>query len=129
MPIPIVLDLGGVRLEGELADTPAGSALAGRLPVELRVQRWGEEYYGDLGTPLGKFGGETRQVMAVGELAYWAPGNALCLFFGPTPVSQGSEPRAASPVHPVGKAGGDWSAVKALPGSVRARMDRRTAGS
>jgi len=40
--------------------------------------------------------------MKVGEVAYWPQGQALCFFFGPTPVSRGSEPVAISPVSPVG---------------------------
>ena len=41
--------------------------------------------------------------MAIGELAYWPPGNAFCIFFGPTPVSCGNEPRAANPCNPLGQ--------------------------
>jgi hypothetical protein len=122
MSTPIALELEGVRLEGELAEGPVKAALAARLPLELTLQRWGDEYYGEVGAPLGRFEGETVDVLAVGDLAYWEPGNALCLFFGPTPASRGDEPRAASPVHRVGRVDGDWAAVKALGPSVRARV-------
>jgi len=44
-----------------------------------------------------------RAEVAVGDLAYWPPGQALCLFFGPTPASVGDEPRAASPANVVGR--------------------------
>ena len=122
MSKPIVLEIEGVRLEGHLEESSAAEALAERLPLEVKVQRWGDEYYGSLGAPLGHFEGETAQIMAVGELAYWDPGNALCLFFGPTPASLGGEPRAASPVHRIGQVEGDWVAVKALGPSVVARL-------
>jgi len=39
----------------------------------------------------------------VGDVAYWPQGEALCLFFGPTPASTDEEPRAASPVTVVGR--------------------------
>jgi hypothetical protein len=29
----------------------------------------------------------------MGDLGYWAPGHAFCIFFGPTPMSLGSEIR------------------------------------
>jgi hypothetical protein len=124
----VVLEVGGVRLSGELADSPVAAALAARLPVEVTLQRWGDEYYGSVGAPLGRFEGETVEVLAVGDLAYWDPGNALCLFFGVTPASLGDEPRAASPVHRVGHLSGDWSAVKALGPSVRARLAAKGEG-
>ena len=67
-----------------------------------------------------------REVMEIGEVAYWPPGRALCVFFGPTPASAGAEPRAASPVNPVGALSGESDALVAtlssLPGSVRARL-------
>jgi hypothetical protein len=53
--------------------------------------------------------------MAVGEIAYWPPGSAFCIFFGPTPASEGSEPRAASPVNPAGQIEGDATAFSSVP--------------
>jgi len=50
----------------------------------------------------------------VGDLAYWPPGNAFCIFFGPTPVSRGDRPRAASPVNVFGRLLGDATAFRAV---------------
>ena len=47
------------------------------------------------------------QDVAVGALAYWPPGSAFCIFYGPTPVSRGDRPRAYSPVNPFGRVRGD----------------------
>ena len=119
-----VLKIGSVRLDGELADTSAGRAFVPLLPLGFSMERWGDEYYGDVGVPVGGVAGETVEVLEVGDLAYWEPGNALCLFFGRTPASRGGEPRAASAVHPVGRARGDWSAVKRLGPRVQAQLER-----
>ena len=43
----------------------------------------------------------------MGDLGYWPPGKAFCIFFGPTPASCGSEIRPASPVNVFGKLEGD----------------------
>ncbi len=118
----VILEIGGVRLVGRLLEAPAASALARRLPLELSAERWGDEYYGDIGEGLGSFSGAKIELLEVGDLAYWEPGNALCLFFGPTPASRGSKPQAASPVFRVGRLEGDWPAVKALGRSVRIRL-------
>ena len=46
---------------------------------------------------------DASDVVEVGDLAYWPPGLAFCVFFGRTPASQGNEVRAASPVNVVGR--------------------------
>ena len=119
------LELGGVALEGQFNDSATAAAIAAACPLDIRLSRWGDEYYGDCGVVAG---GEpdAREVMEIGEVAYWPPGRALCVFFGPTPASAGTEPRAASPVNPVGtlrgKTGALVAALSSLPGSVSARM-------
>lgn len=123
MPTPITLRIGTEDLTGHLNDSPTARALAARLPLKIRMSRWGDEYYGAIGQPLGVAEApDARAEMAVGELAYWPPGNALCLFFGPTPASTGSEPKAASPVNPVGLVGGDLAALRGLGRSVEAMV-------
>lgn len=81
--------------EAELDDSETARAIARALPIRARARRWGEEIYFqiDVDRPLS---GDARETMEVGELAYWPPGKAFCIFFGPTPASRGSEPRAAS---------------------------------
>ena len=89
------------------------------------MSRWGDEYYGDVGDPLGvALVAEGRDVLEVGELAFWSPGNALCVFFGPTPASEGDEPRAASDVNPLGRITADATVLRPLGGSVRVRVER-----
>ena len=66
------------------------------------MSRWGDEYYGSVGLGLEN-DADARDVLEVGEIAYWPPGDALCVFFGPTPASKGSEPRAASAVTVLGR--------------------------
>ena len=107
----IRLEIGGITLTGELYETDAAKRLEPLLPVQVTMTRWGEEYYGTLLPPLGDCEGDTTEVLEVGELAYWEPGDALCLFFGPTPASEGQECRAASNVNVFGKVIGDLSAL------------------
>jgi hypothetical protein len=61
--------------------------------------------------------------MEVGELAIWPQGRALCIFFGPTPASINEEPRAISPVNPIGKIEGDVKLLKKLPASIHVQVD------
>lgn len=98
----IVLEVGDVTLEGELNDSSTAQELIAALPISDQATVWGEEIY--FPTPVRLSESEDAQeVVPVGTLAYWPPGSALCVFFGPTPASQDDEPRAYSPVNIVGK--------------------------
>ena len=102
----IRISVGKLSLVAELNGSPTATALARALPFSATVNTWGEEIY--FATPVAaKPSADARAEMAVGEVAYWPPGQALCVFFGRTPASIGSEPRAASPVNPVGSIVGD----------------------
>jgi hypothetical protein len=57
-------------------------------------------------------------------LGYWPQGHALCIFFGPTPVSRGDEIRPASPVNIVGKIQGDLGVLKGVAEGTRVRLEK-----
>jgi len=117
MPTKITLKAGDHTLAGVLNDSETAQALVKRLPLKFSLSRWGEEYYGGIGKSLGvPEATEARDLMRVGELAFWIPGNAFCIFFGPTPASTGQEPRAASNVNPVGQLEGEYLNVLRKPG-------------
>lgn len=113
MPKKITITAGKVRLPATLNDTASARAVSNALPIEARANRWGEEIYFEIPVRLEE-SSDARAEMHVGELAYWAPGSAFCIFFGRTPVSEGVAPRAASPVNPLGKVDGDATAFKAV---------------
>ena len=119
MAAKIKLSTGGVEFEATLNDSETAAALAKLLPTDVDMSRWGEEYYGGLDASLDvPVAADARTEMAVGELAYWKPGNALCIFFGPTPASVGDEPRAASDVNPIGELTSDPSLLKDMASSI-----------
>ncbi len=97
---------GQVEAVADLASTPTADALWAALPLAGRANRWGDEIYFEipLDMPQEK---EAREVMEAGEIAYWPPGTAFCIFFGRTPASRGDEIRAASPVNVLGRIAGD----------------------
>ncbi|MCU0852934.1 MAG: hypothetical protein MUC90_06780 [Thermoplasmata archaeon] len=81
-------------------------ALTSSLPFASKANRWGDEVYfeGPFHSPLEA---DARAEMAIGEVAFWPDGDAVALFFGPTPVSSGREPRAYSPCNLIGSIEGD----------------------
>jgi hypothetical protein len=116
---------GEVELKAELNESVSAEVLVKKLPLELRMSRWGDEYYGDCGVSVEE-GSEARELMEVGEVAIWPPGSALCIFFGPTPASTGEEPRAASKVNPIGRISSGAEALKKLGPSIQVRVESAT---
>ncbi|MHC4704851.1 MAG: cyclophilin-like family protein, partial [Planctomycetota bacterium] len=84
--------------------------------------RWGGEIYFSIPASCELETG-SREVLEVGELAYWPPGRAFCIFFGPTPASQGDDIRAASAVNIIGRLEGDFSALWDVPDGARMSIE------
>jgi hypothetical protein len=80
------------------------------LPIRGNANRWGDEIYFSIPVNLGEE--KARAEVEIGGIAYWPPGKALCIFFGPTPVSQHGEPRAYSPVNVFAKVLGDATVLR-----------------
>jgi hypothetical protein len=95
-------------------------AIADALPLADDATRWGDELYFSI--PVALEPETTREEVPVGALAYWPAGNALCLFWGPTPASRNTEPRAAGPVAVVAKVT-DTSPLADLEGGARVRVE------
>jgi hypothetical protein len=120
--VSIRIDIGGLILGGWVRDQGTGALLLQSMPIEFPMSRWGDEYYGGIGLDAS-CEGEMVEVVEVGDLAYWPTGDALSVFFGPTPASQGDEPRAASPVCVLGHVDTDPQALRGLPPTVTARLE------
>lgn len=102
----IRITAGAVTVDAQLDDSPTAEAIWQALPITAQANRWGQEIY--FAIPVyEKQADDARADVAVGELGYWPPGNAFCIFFGKTPASLDDEPRAASPVNPIGRVVGD----------------------
>jgi len=76
-------------------------AIWSKLPIKGKANTWGDEIYFPI--PVQVDAENQSEVVQMGDLAYWPPGNALCIFFGPTPASWDKEIRPASPVNVIGR--------------------------
>jgi hypothetical protein len=104
---------GDMQLRAELDDAPSANAIAGILPITAVPNVWGDEFY--FAIPLSlELDATAATVVPVGTIGYWPPGNALAIFFGPTPMSTGSEPVAASEVNVVGRILGDAARLRTV---------------
>jgi len=108
----IVITVGEVSAEAQLNESPTATAIWGALPISAEADTWGDEIYFDVGVTAGLE--SLREVVEAGDLGYWPPGRAFCIFFGPTPMSRGGEIRPASPVSVVGRIAGDPKVFKTV---------------
>ena len=108
----IQITAGEVTVEAELNETETAQAVWDGLPIEGVANTWGDEIY--FSTPVALELEAGQEVVEMGDLGYWPPGKAFCVFFGPTPASRGDEIRPASPVTVFGRVVGAAAALKAV---------------
>ena len=120
----IIITAGSVTAEAELNDSKTASALWDALPIRARANTWGDEIYFGIPVHVDE-APDARAEVAVGEIGYWPPGHAFCIFFGPTPASRGPEPRAASAVNPLGRIIGDAKAFKSVRDGETVTIERK----
>ena len=119
----ITIQAGDVSMPAELNDSPTVRKIWEALPIEGRANLWGDEIY--FAIPVDADQEEdARADVDVGELGYWPVGSAFCIFFGPTPVSSGNRPRAASPVNILGTIVGDVTQFHVVKSGERVRLSR-----
>lgn len=119
----IIIAVENVSMEAEVYDTPTGRAILAALPIEGTANVWGDEIYFDIPVMLDSEP-DAKETVAVGDLGYWPEGSAFCIFFGPTPVSQGDMPRAYSPVNVFGSIIGDAGIFKQVHAGSPVRVEQ-----
>ena len=119
----IRITAGSISMEAELAESGTADAFWEALPITGSANVWGEEIYFQVpvDAPLEA---SAREEMEVGEIAYWPPGSAFCIFFGRTPASVDDAPRAASAVNPLGKVSGDPKDFLSVRSGEEVRLER-----
>ena len=124
MACAIRITAGQVAAVAQLNDSKTASAIWDALPLEAKAETWGDEIY--FGIPVRAEADGAKEVVGLGDLAYWPPGHAFCIFFGPTPASRGNEIRPASPVNVVGRVSGDATVFKKIRAGTRVTLERST---
>ncbi|MBW8057657.1 MAG: cyclophilin-like fold protein [candidate division NC10 bacterium] len=118
----ILIKTGDVTTQGVLNDTSTANAVWEALPVTGKANTWGGEIY--FAIPVKEELEPTaRETVEKGDLGYWPPGRAFCIFFGPTPASTGTEIRPASAVNIIGHIEGDPAIFKKVKDGARIQID------
>ena len=122
----IKIKAGAIEAVAELNETKTAEAIWQALPIKGSANRWGDEIYFSI--PVSLEPEDAQELVSIGDLGYWPPGTAFCLFFGPTPMSKGHEVRPASPVNVFGKVIGDTNVLRQVASGTQITVDKETQG-
>lgn len=123
MTTPIRIKAGKITVDGELTDTALAKAVADKLPIETAPSEWGDEFYFGISVRSGLDETATKNVK-IGDIGFWPPGNAMAIFFGPTPMSVGNDPVPASAVNLIGRITGDATLLRQASGTRTIRIEK-----
>ena len=106
MKYRITVDFPEIKtIELELTDETSPSTVRSflnYLPFSVKINSWGEELYTNK-TPVSIGEENAESLVDLMDVAYWPPGKAICLFFGPTPIETKDKIKPYSPVNVIGK--------------------------
>ena len=108
----IKIEFENISIDAVLNDSETANKIKKILPISNSVNTWGDEIYFSIGVNDDE--NDSKEVVELGDLGYWPPGNAFCLFFGLTPASEGDKIMPASPVNVIGKILGDLEILKSI---------------
>ena len=118
----IKITAGSVKADAVLDESSTAQAVWDALPLSIPGDTWGDEIY--FGIPVKAKPERPQETVEMGDLGYWPPGSAFCIFFGPTPMSRGAEIRPASPVNVFGRIVGDPKVFKKVAAGTTIRIER-----
>jgi hypothetical protein len=118
----ITITTEDLKVDASLNDSETAQKIWKTLPIEGSVNTWGDEIYFSIPVNVGLE--NAKAVVSEGDLGYWPPGSAFCIFFGTTPVSRGNEIRAASPVNIFGKVIGDPKVFKKVSSGAKIIVEK-----
>jgi uncharacterized protein len=121
-PRRIRITAGSVAADALLDESETARLVWDALPLTVAGETWGDEIYFSI--PVKAKLERPLETVELGDLGYWPPGTAFCIFFGPTPMSRGQEIRPASPVNVFGKIVGDPAVFKKVRAGTKVRVER-----
>ncbi len=114
---------GGMTFKGVLNNSVTADTVWENLPMESRVNTWGDEIYFGIGISVDLEKGASAAVEKF-DMAFWPPGQAFCIFFGRTPVSTATEIRAASEVNVLGHIEGSAEDLRKVRSGSAIRLEK-----
>ncbi|MFA6222650.1 MAG: cyclophilin-like fold protein [Desulfomonilaceae bacterium] len=122
MIMKIKINIGKMSMMADLNDSPTARKIFEVLPLTTSFNTWGDEFYFSIpvNSPLEE---TSKEVVEIGDLGYWPPGSAFCIFFGMTPMSSPGKIVPASAVNVIGKFLGDPRDFKMVMGESQVTVE------
>jgi len=92
------------------------------LPFSADINMLGSQIYFVMGLE-SKVRGDSK-IFEKGDIAYWPEADAVCIFFGPTPLSTDERPVAAYPMKKIGRVNGECSDMEMSGDRMRITLER-----
>ena len=119
----IIISTENLRMVAILAEGSSADIFWNTLPITGQVNTWGDEIYFNVNLQM-PLDDDESDIVESGDIAFWPPGSAFCIFFGRTPASLGDEVRAASAVNVLGKIDGDEREFRSVPSGEEVRLEQ-----
>ena len=92
----LILKFNSKLFEVNLRNTETARLILKSVPINSKIQMWGEEIFFNTNIQVA-LENDAKEVMQLGELAFWTEGSAIAIGYGKTPVSAGDEIRLIGP--------------------------------
>ena len=99
----LILKFNSKLFEVNLRDTETARLISKSVPINSKIQMWGEEIFFKTNIQAA-LENDAKEIMQLGELAFWTEGSAIAIGYGKTPVSIDQEIRLIGPCNVWGNA-------------------------
>lgn len=97
MDIKIIVS--DIALNCRLRKNKTANEIIKLLPLKSSVNTWGDEIYFEIPKINVNIEDNAKDIVKLGEIAFWIEGNSIAIGFGRTPISQLDEIRLAAKVN------------------------------
>ena len=94
----------------ELNNTDTAKRIYASCPIKSLTNTWGNEIYFETAIKVKK-DKTAKDIINLGEIAYWVEGSSIAIGFGPTPISKADEIRLVTKANIIGKTKSNLSSL------------------
>ena len=94
----------------ELNNSDTAKKIYASCPIKSTTNKWGNEIYFETAIKVKK-DKTAKDIINLGEIAYWVEGTSIAIGFGPTPISKADEIRLVTKANIFGKTKSNLSSL------------------
>ena len=94
----------------ELNNSDTAKKVYASCPIKSTTNTWGNEIYFEAAIKVKK-DKTAKDIINLGEIAYWVEGSSIAIGFGPTPISKADEIRLVTKANIIGQTKSNLSSL------------------